>query len=354
MATWEKVSCESPIASLTRAIEEKDEELRSWRVRCLQAEAEVRALKKGKCHADLNKGCAGLVVEASPVPTGVREIGVQKDAGDNACLAGPETPPARPPPALLRQAPDVHEKLPVPFRGFLEATKLVERASEAEEVERLREELRALQAEQEAQAQPGREELEELQQALKQKSFAIIQLQTDMMREQKQLEKQRKAAESQNVFCMEELREMTQRAESLSEQVKKSKRKANELQQARDEAARFRTEAEESEARLGSELSAAEALRRARDELALELRGSRAEAVQRAELRDVGGGERAAGPVREGLGGQPFQVPPRPAAPRAIGGGAASAAGSAFGAAAMAGAALGAPWRQEEEMRGSG
>jgi len=121
--------------------------------------------------------------------------------------------------------------------------------------------------------------IEELHQQLQLKNFTIVQLQADMVREQQlrekqSVEKQKRAAESQQM-CREELREMTQRAESLSEQVRKSKKRGSELQAARDaareECASARRSLEECEARLNNEASARSELQVEQDALEAEL-----------------------------------------------------------------------------------
>jgi len=122
-----------------------------------------------------------------------------------------------------------------------------------------------------------RDEIVELKQALHQKSCHFLQLQSDFCRDKAEIEKQRKAAESKNIFCREELREMTERAKSLSEQVRKSNKKAGELQVARQHA-------EEYQARFVREDAACKALKIERDGLQLELHDSRTEA--QAALRE--------------------------------------------------------------------
>jgi len=111
------------------------------------------------------------------------------------------------------------------------------------------------------------DEIAELRQSLQQKSSALLQLQSDFCHERAEIEKQRKAAESKNIFCREELREMTERAKSLSEQVRKSKKKVGELHVARQWA-------EECEARFVREDAACKALKAERDGLQLELQAS--------------------------------------------------------------------------------
>eukprot|EP00930_Biecheleria_cincta_P027659 TRINITY_DN19392_c0_g1_i1.p1 TRINITY_DN19392_c0_g1~~TRINITY_DN19392_c0_g1_i1.p1 ORF type:complete len:713 (+),score=184.24 TRINITY_DN19392_c0_g1_i1:111-2141(+) len=122
-------------------------------------------------------------------------------------------------------------------------------------------------------------DLDELREQLRMKNFTILQLQADMVREQqvreKNLaEKHRRSTESQQI-CREELREMMQRAESLSEQVSKAKRRSSELQAARDSASHdgeaARKDLEECRARLRDEISVRSELEEERSALKAEL-----------------------------------------------------------------------------------
>lgn len=233
---------ESPLAALTRAMEEKDEELRSWRLGCLQAEAEVRALKRQMRQP--GPPSPETVLPTSPGSAASSHVRAVKEAEAQATAS----------PALVKSEQDPG-------------------TSDTAEVNQLREDLRRLQQREEAAgdapATPQRhpladlsaEELEELKQQLLTKNFTILQLQADMTREKQQVERQRRSEESQNMICREELREMTSRAESLSEEVKKSKKRVHELQAVREECARIRSELEASEKRLRSEASVNSQLR---------------------------------------------------------------------------------------------
>ncbi|CAE7464664.1 Irgc [Symbiodinium sp. CCMP2592] len=88
-----------------------------------------------------------------------------------------------------------------------------------------------------------------LREQLEKKDRAILQLQADNHREQQTRDKQ--SAEKQ-MMLSEELREMTQRAEHLSEQVRKSKKRGTELQEAKDS---VRSELRECQAQLRKEIS---------------------------------------------------------------------------------------------------
>mmetsp|Transcript_115829 Transcript_115829/g.327687 ORF Transcript_115829/g.327687 Transcript_115829/m.327687 type:complete len:855 (+) Transcript_115829:66-2630(+) len=319
MASVLEATDETPIACIRRELEEKTDELRIWRIRCLQAEAEVRALKYRTRHAD-PMSSSGAAIEQYPAawadgacgngslpsgtsphgklryedevlarrpdrkpslrssmsgdrvagrnPTGaeVRECGVQKDASH--LVDGEELAALRQELAELRANFESGELVAA---GAVPTTSAG--ASENQQFEDTSE------ATKQSMAEEGNrsEELEELQQQIQHKNFTIVQLQADTVREKQQLERQRKSAESQNIFCLEELRQMTNRAESLSEQVKKSKRKANELQVVRDEAAKLHGDLEECEARLVSQASVIETLDATCNEVRFELSSSRNE-----------------------------------------------------------------------------
>ncbi|CAL1162184.1 unnamed protein product [Cladocopium goreaui] len=158
-----------------------DEELRTWRIRALQAEAEVRSLKR--------------------------------------------TRPLQGESETSRPADTRRETSRVDF-GM--QTELVETVDEfhAEARERLR-------SSPVGSDSSPLSEIEELRQQLKQRDTAIVQLQADSHREHQS--KQRKAVEQQQMY-LEELREMTQRAESLMDQLRKSKKSGRELQAAREAA----------------------------------------------------------------------------------------------------------------------
>jgi len=249
----------SPAEALKRALEERDEELRSWRLRCLQAETEVRALKRGGRH----KG---------PAPP---QLG---GGGEDAAARAPDERPGN-------AAPTPEDVLSSHAAAEATARRPEVHAGGSADVAvreaRLREELRCMQKEHTAllglartesasRAGSGQEELatcseplRQLQHQVQEKNSTIVQLQAMMVQERQQVERQFKAAESQTVFCQEELREMTQRAESLSEQVVKSKKKAGELQAAREDASRLHGSLEACEARLAEEVASHEALQAA-------------------------------------------------------------------------------------------
>jgi len=170
---------ESEMETLQRSMSEIDEERRTWHIRALQAEAEVRALKRQR--------------------HGSRAESASNDA-----------------------------ELPSP--GSVEAP----------------EASRAAAAGAGGTAVP---EMQELREQLEKKDRAILQLQADNHREQQIRDKQ--SAEKQ-MMLSEELREMTQRAEHLSEQVRKSKKRGTELQEAKDS---VRSELRECQAQLRKEIS---------------------------------------------------------------------------------------------------
>jgi len=199
---------------LQGSMEDKDEALQAWRLRCLQAEAEVRALKRS--------------TKPSTVATAARGRGNLPPSADGQH-------------ALCEERGMQHEEVVV---------------------ERLREEIRRLQVAKESIAyEPDVDarlgmtggceadrSVELLRQQLQLQNSDMMQLQEDTTREKKQLERQRKSAEAKQSIYHEELREMTQRAESLSEQVRKSKTKTSELHSAREEAAKLRIELDECKA----------------------------------------------------------------------------------------------------------
>lgn len=226
------------IISLRNELEEKNEELRVWRLRCMQAEAEVRALKRGTKHAALSLSASQADNEDTVQNRLVPKL--------EASAQTEESNLEQKPPAGPFAAAGVSEVLNIDHSQVP--------AAKSEEIEELRHQLQI-------------------------KNSTIIQLQADMIREQhvrdKQTsEKQRRASESQQI-CREELREMTQRAESLSEQVRKSKKKTQELQAAResygDECTRVRSELELCEERLRTELSVKSELQCEQDTLKAEL-----------------------------------------------------------------------------------
>eukprot|EP00930_Biecheleria_cincta_P071085 TRINITY_DN58636_c0_g1_i1.p1 TRINITY_DN58636_c0_g1~~TRINITY_DN58636_c0_g1_i1.p1 ORF type:complete len:751 (+),score=127.77 TRINITY_DN58636_c0_g1_i1:37-2289(+) len=216
------------VESLQDALLIKDDELRTWRIRALQAEAEVRALKRGTKHTS--------------VPSSPRGRSPTIDLNDGAT---PEPVSPLPTRRVQKSEASIQTDRPKPASPPRITTPAKEESSARS-------------------PNSGLSELEELQQQLQLKSFTILQLQADNVREQQQrekqsAEKQRRAAESQQM-CREELKEMTQRAESLSEQFRKSKKRASELQAARDTARESCASAmasfEECEARLFGETSA--------------------------------------------------------------------------------------------------
>mmetsp|Transcript_14787 Transcript_14787/g.31923 ORF Transcript_14787/g.31923 Transcript_14787/m.31923 type:complete len:703 (-) Transcript_14787:269-2377(-) len=183
---------------LQRILEEKTEELEGWRLRCLQAEAEVRALKR---------------------------------AGKALVVGTGGSRPSEPAPA---PAPKDSEEV-LALRAELQRLK-DERT--AESMQQPKEDLQAALA----RGNGMTAEVSELRKELQMRSEALLELQEQSSREAKRLDRQRKSAEAKQIVCHEELREMTQRAESLSEQVKKSKRRAADLQSARDESVELRRE----------------------------------------------------------------------------------------------------------------
>jgi len=354
---------ESPVARLTQENDQLKEEVRTWKIRCLQAEAEVRALKNRTRHAD----------PAPLAPSSARSPQADEQAFvfPTQDFSTQESPPGG---SSLRSSPRNSQgdemaregrlqmrrnmRRSWPDRGsgspLRDASEALENAPMLAEMERLRVEVERLKAatsrssgaietngtaanqdqiiggahEATPQAsgvrfeplageafdalqgmtqrsclrtgnetfwsvgtyRPGIEgaqleikpqsEVQELQQQISRKDFAIVQLQADMVKDKKELDSQRKAAENQNMINLEELREMTQRAESLSEQVKKSKRKASELVVAQAEVAKLSTDLQECEACLAGQTDAAESLTRFREEALQELSGSREQASE--------------------------------------------------------------------------
>eukprot|EP00435_Cladocopium_sp_Y103_P012109 s38_g3.t1 len=160
----------------------ENEELRTWRIRALQAEAEVRSLKR------------------------TRPLQGESETG--------------------RPAETRRETSRVDFGMQTELVETVDEFHAAEARERLR-------SSPVGSDSSPLSEIEELRQQLKQRDTAIVQLQADSHREHQS--KQRKAVEQQQMY-LEELREMTQRAESLMDQLRKSKKSGRELQAAREAA----------------------------------------------------------------------------------------------------------------------
>mmetsp|Transcript_11835 Transcript_11835/g.33286 ORF Transcript_11835/g.33286 Transcript_11835/m.33286 type:complete len:424 (-) Transcript_11835:152-1423(-) len=186
----------TPVAALERLIRERDEEIHFWRLRCRQAEAEVRALQK----------------RLAPPPA--------PPAGCSASPGGGSSPSGA--------------SLGVAAAGSAAAIAAQGAAAAVAEGRR-----KAVQ-----------EEVEKLMGELEEKAAALQQMQADSARDRQQLERRKRAADAQNSICNEELREMTRRAEKLAEQVKRSRGATQEIQQTHEEVARLRTSLEESEARL--------------------------------------------------------------------------------------------------------
>lgn len=220
------------VESLQDALLRKDDELRTWRIRAMQAEAEVRALKRGTKHTSVPTSPSGKSStpdgkDSDPSPEPLSPFSSRRVQKSEASIQTDKSQAESLPAARLTSAPGKED---VSAGG----------------------------------PSSGISEIEELQQQLQLKSFTILQLQADNVREQQlrdkqSAEKQRRAAESQQM-CREELKEMTQRAESLSQQARKSKRRTSEMQAARDAARESCASAlasfEECEARLFEESSA--------------------------------------------------------------------------------------------------
>jgi len=223
---------EGPLAALQGLIREKDEEVRRWRIRCLQAEAEVRALKRGVCHTS----DTGFVPEASKVspvePQQLPTPVVPAETGGGVCR-GP----------LAEEVEDGELRASLELRAPGGAAAFAKADSLLDQFRRLTElkhgsDLR----------QTG--ELAELKRQLQSSQSTILQLQADFFHDKRQVERRCKTVESENIIRAEELREMSLRAEGLSEQVAKSRRRAGELRVARSEAAELRQDLDECEARL--------------------------------------------------------------------------------------------------------
>eukprot|EP00913_Durusdinium_trenchii_P024011 g22549.t1 len=167
---------------------------RKLRIRAEQAEAEVRSLKRTR-HERSDRAEVTTRVETSRL-----DFGTQTDSHETELRPERDRAELRPPafPVSTKEIAEPRERLkntPAPSEG-----------SPVSASSRLR-------------------------QQLKQRDSAIVQLQADRNREQHT--KQRKASE-ETTLCREELCEMTQRAESLMEQLRKSKKRGGELQAARE------------------------------------------------------------------------------------------------------------------------
>eukprot|EP00929_Paragymnodinium_shiwhaense_P014351 TRINITY_DN122254_c0_g1_i1.p1 TRINITY_DN122254_c0_g1~~TRINITY_DN122254_c0_g1_i1.p1 ORF type:complete len:722 (+),score=200.65 TRINITY_DN122254_c0_g1_i1:93-2258(+) len=309
---------ESALAALRRQLEDKNEECRTWRVRCLQAEAEVRALKFRTAHTDVSS-----LSPSARSPSGGLASPPTAEASTRRAPRASEPPPstsARPGSSLWssqRQArrggvdtasvgSDSTPGVGVaaggrshPASDVREHDADVIACREQAEILNLREELANYKAKFEAAAasekvqqgaspgggspeamseaaspsaaspcgEDGRSdgggpissELDELNQKLRNKDVALLQLQSDLVREKQQIERQKKQVDKDNMFCREELSEMTQRAEHLSEQVLRSKKKSSELHASREEVSRLRGELLECESRYSGEGPASDA-----------------------------------------------------------------------------------------------
>eukprot|EP00929_Paragymnodinium_shiwhaense_P097586 TRINITY_DN59220_c0_g1_i1.p1 TRINITY_DN59220_c0_g1~~TRINITY_DN59220_c0_g1_i1.p1 ORF type:complete len:748 (+),score=214.25 TRINITY_DN59220_c0_g1_i1:96-2339(+) len=245
----------SAIGTIRRELVDAQEEARTWRIRCLQAEAEVRALKRSGLHA----------VERSPPAAGPSDGNARGGGGEGVVS------PASPPAASSGSAAARGDNNDGGNRAFLE-----------EEVERLRQQLQTAEeaaAPKEPATQSGlsgivsmastTSPLEEppgvlamgaveLRQQLQKKNMTIVQLQSDLVRERKESDRQIRQAEADGMMKNEELREMTTRATQLSDQVRKSKKRAAELTAAQEEAEKLKSDLEECETRLMKQASTGE------------------------------------------------------------------------------------------------
>eukprot|EP00928_Gymnodinium_smaydae_P099600 TRINITY_DN9553_c0_g1_i1.p1 TRINITY_DN9553_c0_g1~~TRINITY_DN9553_c0_g1_i1.p1 ORF type:complete len:906 (-),score=252.76 TRINITY_DN9553_c0_g1_i1:154-2871(-) len=256
----------SALQALKLELEEKTEEARSWRIRCLQSEAEVRALKFRTRHTE-PQAAPNASFEESGIgisrPSSIR--GSRCDSSEEL-FSGLRTP--RKSRASVTSSPEAKVRECGVQKDAESSGRTVELANLREELHRYEamaaaergqyEELATTEASKLGDAE-RHSELETLQQQIQQKNFTIVQLQADMVRDRQTLEKKKKDAESLNIFCKEELREMTQRAESLSEQVRKSKGKLAELQAAREENVRLHSNLEECQERYTAHMTSNEA-----------------------------------------------------------------------------------------------
>lgn len=180
------------ISALQLALEEKDEEAKTWKLRCLQAEAEVRALKR------IAKQSGGLSLSTTS----------SGELRDSDAQAG-------------------------------------------EEVERLKEQLR--QAEQDLSSYKVQSErVEELQEQLQQGSSEVASLQQELQQERMRAVKQQRKTELAQQQCKEELTMMTERAQS---EVEKKKKARTELAAAREDAAKIEKDLEDAKVALSREAS---------------------------------------------------------------------------------------------------
>eukprot|EP00931_Biecheleriopsis_adriatica_P045149 TRINITY_DN25879_c0_g1_i1.p1 TRINITY_DN25879_c0_g1~~TRINITY_DN25879_c0_g1_i1.p1 ORF type:complete len:804 (+),score=214.06 TRINITY_DN25879_c0_g1_i1:65-2413(+) len=218
----------SETAALQKALLEKDDELRTWRIRAMQAEAEVRALKRSN-----NRNSR---LPLSPTVTGTSE-------------------PRSPLSADHRSADGGSPKKGVLWEASVQTD--VEQPAVAGSPKR---------------AETGNSsatDVDELHNQLSVNERTIRQLQDDMRKEQQLREKQCSEMKSQQVREMtqrEELREMTQRALEFKHKWKAAK------DMAREEHAVVRQDLEECEARLSIESSAKSEFKNEQQALEAELR----------------------------------------------------------------------------------
>mmetsp|Transcript_72481 Transcript_72481/g.136901 ORF Transcript_72481/g.136901 Transcript_72481/m.136901 type:complete len:1015 (-) Transcript_72481:152-3196(-) len=286
-----------------KELEERDEELQEWKVKCMRAEAEVRALKKQTRHAEALRDAPLVVHEKSvsqprgpgldkPRSVSPKRPSLPVSAVDSFILdASRFSPPATPSrrsvrdfgvqmSAMSAEASELAAEAAVTASLRKELQSMNQQKQALETSLESHEEFRAACESQERSAGQS-QEVQELRQLLAQRSQAMMQLQSDMVKDKQTVDRQRKEAE---ILYKEELLEMTQRAKSLSEQAKNSRKRATELQAARDEVAKLGSDIEECEARLSSQESEKARLMESEAKLTSELASSSMEA--RAALQD--------------------------------------------------------------------
>lgn len=263
---WRSPRGEPPgvVAQLRQELEEQGSELQEWRIRAQRSEAEVRALKRQMRH---NPAAEPSAASKPKAPAWSDNSSLRGSPGDARSPATASASSWAPPPLAKGASPvrptaswQPHPGTASPpwppgamrdggiLKSASEVTASILRGGGATDSPAGLDEGAA---EGGASASP-QEEVESLRQQLKQRSQALLQLQSDMVRKHGQIDRQRKEVEKQNSLFREELLEMTERAKSLSEQVKSSRKKASELQAAREEVAKLGADREECEARLES------------------------------------------------------------------------------------------------------
>lgn len=275
MSAWD---CDH--AAINPALGAADEKLRAWQTwhtRCMQAEMELQALRRSSSESGRVE-VAGLYPGSSPLtspPGSTRSCSCSSHQGatHTAAASTVEAPTKATGADSTEQDNEALSADATPLLGCVPAMQgpehclLKDSLVNGEPSERLVSSGQVV----------TQNEIAELKHALQQKNSSFLRLQSDFCHERAEIEKQRKAAETKNSFCREELREMTERAKSLSEQVIKSNKKSGELQVARQRA-------EDCEAHFVREDAACKALKAERDGLQLELQASRTEA--QAALRE--------------------------------------------------------------------